>query len=79
MRPLIDQDAFENRFQDYIDLKIENVVYDFMCTYVRRIKPDVKWKKLLMKNPGCPFICCITPNAKQQCICIGIIKNGNDM
>ncbi len=32
-----------------------------MCTYVQRIKPDTRWKKLLTNNPGQPFICCITP------------------
>jgi hypothetical protein len=49
-----------NGFQDYTYLKLESLVYDFLGTYIRRIKPDVKWTKLLTKNPGCPFICCIT-------------------
>jgi hypothetical protein len=55
-------DELGNGFQDYIKLKLENVVYDFMCTYVRRIKLDIKWKELLTKCLGCPFICCITPS-----------------
>jgi len=42
-------DELGNRFQDYIKLKLENVVYGFMCTYVRRIKLDIKWKELLTK------------------------------
>jgi hypothetical protein len=37
-------DEIENRFKDYIDLKIESLVYEFMCTYIRGIKPDIKWK-----------------------------------
>jgi HEPN domain-containing protein len=70
-------DELGNGFQTYIDLKIQNVVYDFMCTYVRRIKPDVKWKELLMKCPGCPFICCITPS--DIAYLLAIIKNGKEM
>jgi hypothetical protein len=70
-------DELGNGFWDYIDLKIENVVYDFMCTYVERIKPNVKWRKLLMKNPGCPCICCITPS--NIAYVFAIIKNGKDM
>ncbi len=66
-----------NGFQDYIDIKRDSLVYNFLCTYVRRIKPNVKWKKLLMKNPGCPFICVITPR-NIACV-LAIIKNGNDM
>jgi hypothetical protein len=48
-------DELGNGFQTYVDLKIENVVYNFICTYVRRIKPDSRWKKLLMNNPGSPY------------------------
>ena len=35
-------DELGGGFRDYIDLKIESLVYEFMCTYVRRIKPSVK-------------------------------------
>jgi hypothetical protein len=66
-----------NGFQDYIDLKSKALVYDFLCTYVRRIKPNVNWKKLLMKNPGSPFICAITPS--NIAYVLAIIKNGKDM
>ncbi len=30
------------RFKKYMELKIEKTVFEFMCTYVRRIKPNVK-------------------------------------
>jgi hypothetical protein len=70
-------DEIGKGFQTYIDLKIEKVVYNFICTYVRRIKPNVKWKKLLMKNAGCPFICCITPS--NIAYVLAIIKNGKEM
>ena len=65
------------QFQTYIDLKIKHVVYDFMCTYVRRIKPDARWKKLLVNCPGSPFICCITPS--DIAYVLAIIKNGKEM
>jgi hypothetical protein len=65
------------QFQTYIDLKIKQVVYDFMCTYIRRIKPDARWKKLLVKCPVSPFICCITPS--DIAYVLAIIKNGKEM
>ena len=52
-------------------------MYQFMCTYVRRIKPDSRWKKLLMNNPGSPWICCITPS--NIAYVLAIIKNGKEM
>ncbi len=53
------------------------VWYKLMCTYVRRIKSNVKWKKLLMKNPQSPFICKITPSIIVYVS--AIIKNGKDI
>jgi hypothetical protein len=53
------------------------LVYDFMCTYVQRIKPNVKWKKLLMKNPVSSFFRAITPS--NIVYVLEIIKNGKDM
>jgi hypothetical protein len=70
-------DELGKGFQTYIDLKIKKVVYNFICTYVQRIKPNVKWKKLLMKNAGCPFICCITPS--DIAYVLAIIKNRKEM
>jgi hypothetical protein len=55
-------DELGKGFQDYVKLKLEHVVYDFMCTYVRRMKPDTRWKKILKMHPGCPFICHLTPS-----------------
>ncbi len=70
-------DELGNGFQDYIYLKIENVVYQFMCTYVRRIKPNSRWKKLLMNIPVNPFICCITPS--DIAYVLAIIKNEKEI
>jgi hypothetical protein len=35
-------DELGGGFKKYMELEIENSVFEFMCTYVRRIKPDVK-------------------------------------
>ena len=48
-----------------------------MFIYVRRIKPDVKWKKQLTNCPGCPFICAIKPSGIAYVL--AIIKNGKEM
>jgi len=64
-------------FQDYVKLNLEHVVYDFMCTYVWRIKPGTRWKKLLKMNPGCSFICHFTPS--DIAYVLAIIKNGQEM
>ena len=70
-------DELGKGFQDYIKLSLEHVVYDFICTYVRRMKPDTRWKKLLTMNPGRPFICFFTPS--DIAYVLAIIKNGQDM
>ncbi len=61
----------------YMELKIEKTVFEFMCTYVRRIKPDVKWKKLMTNNPGSPFFCMVTPSIIAYVL--AIIKNGKEL
>ena len=38
---------------------------------------NIKWKKQLMKNPGNPFICAITPSGIAYVL--AIIKNGKDV
>ena len=70
-------DELGKGFQDYVKLKLEHVVYDFMCTYVRRIKPDTKWKKILKMNAGNPFICHFTPS--DIAYVLAVIKNGQEM
>ena len=71
-------DELGKGFQDYVKLKLEHVVYDFMCTYVRRIKPDTRWKKILKMNAGNPFICHFTPSDIAYHV-LAIIKNGQEM
>ena len=70
-------DELGNGFQDYVKLKLEHVVYGFMCTYDRRMNPNTRWKKLLTMNPWCPFICFFTPS--NIAYVLAIIKNGQEM
>ncbi len=70
-------DELGKGFQDYEKLKLEHVVYNFMCTYVWRMKPNTRWKKLLTMNPGCTFICVFTPS--NIAYVLAIIKNGQEM
>ncbi len=70
-------DELGGGFKKYMELKIEKTVYEFMCTYIRKIKPDVKWKKLMTKNPGGLFFCMITPS--NIAYVLAIIKNGKDL
>jgi hypothetical protein len=70
-------DELGKGFQEYVKLQLEHVVYNFMCTYVRRMKPNTRWKKLMTMNPGCPFICFFTPS--DIAYVLAIIKNGQEM
>ncbi len=70
-------DELGKGFQDYVKLQLEHVVYAFMCTYLLRMKPDTRWKKLLTMNPGFPFICFFTPS--NIAYVLAIIKNGQKM
>ncbi len=70
-------DELGGGFKKYMELKIEKTVFEFMCTYVRRIKPNVKWKKLMTNNPGSPFFCMVTPS--DIAYVLAIIKNGKEL
>ncbi len=70
-------DELGGGFKKYMELKIEKKVFEFMCTYVRRIKPNVKWKKLMTNNTGSPFFCMVTPS--NIVYVLAIIKNGKEL
>jgi hypothetical protein len=69
-------DELGKGFQEYVKLQQEHVVYNFMCTYLRRMKPDTRWKKLMTMNQGCPFICFFTPS--DIAYVLAVIKNGQE-
>ncbi len=70
-------DELGGGLKKYMELKIEKTVFEFMCTYVRRIKPDVKWKKLMTNNLRSPFFCMVTPS--NIAYKLAIIKNGKEL
>jgi hypothetical protein len=70
-------DELGKGFREYVKHNLEHVVYDFICTYVRRMKPGAKWKKLLKINAGNPFICQFTPSDIAYVLLL--VKNGQEM
>ena len=55
----------------------EDRFYDFICTYVRRMVPDVKWKKKMKQHPEEPVFSFITPS--DIAYVIALITNGRDV
>ena len=55
----------------------EERFYDFVCPYVRRMVPDVKWKKKMKQNPEHPVFSFITPS--DIAYVIALIMNGRDV
>ncbi len=70
-------DELGGGFKKYMELKIEKMVFEFMCTYLWRIKPNIKWKKLMKNNPGGLIFCMVTPS--DIAYVLAIIKNGKDL
>ncbi len=70
-------DELGGGFKKYMELKIEKIVFEFMSTYIRRIKPDVKWKKLITNNLGSPSFCMVTPS--NIAYVSAIIKNRKEL
>ena len=64
-------------FKTYQDNHCEKTVYEFFVTYIRRMKPDLTWKKLLSSNKNTPFPNWITPS--DIAYVLAIIKNGKEM
>ena len=55
----------------------EERFYDFICTYVRRMVPDNKWKKKMKQHPEEPVFSFITPS--DIAYVIALITNGRDV
>ena len=70
-------DELGGGFKKYMELKIEKTVFEFMCTYIRRIKPGVKWTTLMTNNSGSLFFCMVTPS--DIAYVLAIIKNGKEL
>ncbi len=52
-------------------------MFEFLFNYVRRIKLDSDWRKLLKKNPEKPFLLFVTPS--DIAFILSLIKNGLGM
>jgi len=58
-------------------LEKEERFYDFICTYVRRMVPDVKGRKKMKQHPEYPVFFFITPC--DIAYVIALIENGRDV
>ena len=56
---------------------MDHVLFDFLLNYVRRIRSDKDWRKLLKKNPEKPFLLFVTPSDIAHIL--ALIKNGKGM
>ena len=70
-------DALAGGFQHYREVGKEEIFYEFVCTYLRRMQPDVKWRKKMKQYAGSPFFLMITPS--DIAYVIALIKNGKEM
>jgi hypothetical protein len=56
---------------------MEHFLFEFLLNYVRRIKLDSDWRKLLKTNPEKPFLLFVTPS--DIAFILSLIKNGMEM
>jgi hypothetical protein len=74
---VVDPDPLSEGFTRYAESDMEHFVFEFFLNYVRRIKSDSDWRKLLKKNPEKPFLLFVTPS--DIAFVLSLIKNGMDM
>ena len=74
---VVEPDPLSERFTGYAECNMEHFVFEFLLNYVRRIKSDLDWRKLLKKNPEKPFLLFVTPS--DIAFVLSLIKNGMDM
>ena len=73
----VSTDDMVGGFGNLGSLENEERVYDFICTYVKRIRPDVKWRKKMKQNPAYPCFSFITPS--NIAYVIALIVNGREV
>ena len=74
---MVEPNPLSEGFARYNDSEMEDYVFEFLLNYVRRVKSDVEWKKLLKKNPEKPFMLFVTPS--DIAFILSLIKNGMNM
>ncbi len=75
---VVEPDPLSEGFTRYAQSDMEHFVFEFLLNYVRRIKSDSDWRKLLKKNPEKPFLLFVTPS-DIAFILLSLIKNGLGM
>jgi hypothetical protein len=71
---LIEPDPLSEGFARYAACSMEHFVFEFLLNYVRRMRSDLNWIKLLKKNPEKPFLLFVTPS--DIAYVLSLIKNG---
>ena len=74
---VVDPGPLSEGFARYAESDMEHFVFEFLLNYVRRMKSDLDWKKLLKKNPEKPFVLFVTPS--DIAFILSLIKNGMKM
>jgi hypothetical protein len=64
---LVEPDPLSEGFTRYAESNMENYVFEFFLNYVRRMKSNLNWSKLLKKNPEKPFLLFVTPRILRMC------------
>ena len=71
---VVEPDPLSEGFARYAISNMEHYVFEFLLNYVRRMKSDMDWRKLLKKNPEKPFLLFVTPS--DIAFTLSLIKNG---
>ncbi len=71
---VVEPDPLSEGFARYAKSNMEHYVFEFLLNYVRRMKLDLDWKKLLKKNPEKSFLLFVTPS--DIAFTLSLIKNG---
>jgi len=71
---VVEPDPLSEGFSRYAACNMEHFVFEFLLNYVRRMRSDLNWSKLLQKNPERPFLLFITPS--DIVYVLALIKNG---
>ena len=71
---VVEPDPLSEGFRRYSECGMEHFVFEFLLNYVRKIKSDKEWRKLLKMNPTKPFLLFVTPSDIAHVLLL--IKNG---
>ena len=64
---LVEPDPLSQEFTRYAASNMEHYVFEFLLNYVRRMRSDLNWSKLLKRNPEKPFLLFVTPSDIGMC------------